>query len=106
MAAFPVSGGREATALPMKRQECRMAATSAATPAVVRSPYTEGRVSLHGDSVPPTRRFGSSYTGNRVSLHGGSGFPTWRSGCILRGTSQIANEVACNHPEGRDWSAL
>ena len=43
-----------------------------------RSPYTEGRVSLHGGFEFPTRRVWVSYVGVAVSLRGGLRLPTWR----------------------------
>jgi len=40
-------------------------------PAGWRSPYTEGRFSLHGGSLLPTRRIASPYTEGLGFLHGG-----------------------------------
>ena len=58
------------------------AATSAAPPVAARPESARWAVSLHGDSVLPTRRIASPYTANRVSLHGGFGFPTRRNGAF------------------------
>ncbi len=72
MAAFPVRP-RQARPLPWRRSwgDRPTGHAGRVTLPGGRSPYTANRVSLHGDSVLPTRRIASPYTEGLGFLHGG-----------------------------------